>query len=235
MANIFIGSARIDELGNISGGESGDQKQVIPSDSTFIDFIGEVSVQPLYLHSKGWIVLRLKDAEDRKRIADAMQRACNNKNIGYDQSARMDILGKGTGSKQATECDCSSLVRQCFIEATEFDPGNFTTYNEKIKLVATKLVDVVGFDENELLTGDILVTKTKGHTAIVVQGIDFLDYNNDGVVSDGEEQDYITSLAYDVIKGKFGSGATRKARLNHLLPNGYKLVQARVNEILNSK
>ena len=73
MATVYIGSARIDERGKASGGQAGDQTGK------------EVSTQNWYLHSKGWVVLRPKDGAKAKKIAEAMQAACDNANIGYDQ------------------------------------------------------------------------------------------------------------------------------------------------------
>ena len=164
MAVIF-GSARIDENGKASGGKAGDQKQTAST-----DWKGEVSLENGYIHKLGWVVLRTKNPEIAHKIAFAMLQACNNKNIGYDQNQRLGIITNGTASQIATECDCSSLVRQCVKEATGVDAGNFTTANEKSKLLATGLLDEVKFTSLKALKeGDILVTKTKGHTVIVVE------------------------------------------------------------------
>ena len=101
-----------------------------------------------------------------------MLRACNNNNIGYDQYNRLGIIKYGTSSTVKTECDCSSLVRQCVKEATGIDAGNFTTSNEKNMLLATGLFEkAVSVTSSTIMyNGDILVTKTKGHTVIVVSG-----------------------------------------------------------------
>jgi hypothetical protein len=56
------------------------------------------------------------------------------------------------------------------IQATGKDPGNFTTANEKQKLMAAGFREVPIKKESDCRTGDILVTKTKGHTVIVVSG-----------------------------------------------------------------
>lgn len=160
-----IGSARIDERGKALGGLAGDQKQISSP-----DYKGEVSMQDFYLHKKGWYILRPKSAKIGEKMAKAMRQACNNPNIGYDQNQRLGILKYGTLSKVKTECDCSSLVRQCIIEASGKDPGNFTTANEAQALIGTKLFDRLPFNKTYLLmTGDVLVTKSKGHTAIVVE------------------------------------------------------------------
>ena len=164
MATVLIGSARIDEHGNASGGKAGDQKQKANNP----DLVGEVSVQNYYLHKQGWRVLRPN--RNAHELAFAMLRACNNPNIGYDQNQRLGVVQHGTDTNVATECDCSSLVRQCVKEATGVDVGNFTTINEAQTLIKSGLFREVVLDKNTLQEGDVLVTKTKGHTAIVVQG-----------------------------------------------------------------
>lgn len=162
-----IGSARIDEKGKATGGAGGDQKQ---KDAP--DYAGEVSLQKFYIHKKGWLVFRPKNPEHAYGIAWAMYLACNNKYIGYNQSKRLEIIKQGIKTKKPCNCDCSSLVRQCVIEATGKDPGNFTTANEPTCLKDTGLFEKA-FEYkpgDKLYTGDILVTKTKGHTAVVTAG-----------------------------------------------------------------
>lgn len=160
-----IGSARIDEKGHILGGKAGDQKQ-----ASVPDYKGEVSMQDFYIHKKGWYILRPKKDNIGEKMAKAMKQACNNPNIGYNQSRRLDILKYGTLSKVKTECDCSSLVRQCIIEASGKDVGNFTTANEAHTLIGSSMFDRLSFnDMSQLKAGDVLVTKSKGHTAIVTE------------------------------------------------------------------
>lgn len=162
---IKVGSARIDENGKISGGTAGDQTGK------------EVSTQAYYMHSKGWYLYRAKDAAVAERLAAAMLEACNNDNVGYDQGNRLDVISKlkkcGSLSKIAekTETDCSSLVRACCIESG-FDPGNFNTSSEGAALGKTGMFEdrKSVTSTTELFDGDILVTKKKGHTVIVVSG-----------------------------------------------------------------
>jgi GH25 family lysozyme M1 (1,4-beta-N-acetylmuramidase) len=155
-----LGHASKTETNGIVNGQSGDQTGV------------EVTIRSYYMHSKGWYLIRPKSAEHANKIAEAMIRACNNDNIGYDQNGRLGVITYGTNSSVKTECDCSSLVRQCVIEGTGKDPGNFTTGNQKTMLLATGLfenaISVTSY--TVMYTGDILVTKTKGHTAIIVEG-----------------------------------------------------------------
>lgn len=155
-----VGSARHDERGKLTGGKAGDQTGK------------EVSEQNFYVHSKGWFVLRPKSKEHAERIAERMRAACKNTNIGYDQSNRLGVIKCGISSATPTECDCSSLVRACIKEATLIDPGNFTTSNEKGTLLNTGLFQNIGAYRNglSLYVGDVLVTKTKGHTVIVTEG-----------------------------------------------------------------
>lgn len=170
MATIYIGSARGDENGKASGGAAGDQKQT----SSTNDMKGEVSMQAMYTHSKGWYVLRPKSVAHATKMASLMKQACNNVKIGYDQNNRLGIIKYGIATTTKTECDCSSLVRECVKEATGTDPGNFTTATEVSMLAATGLfeskVAYVSQAKTPVYNGDILVTKTKGHTVIVVSG-----------------------------------------------------------------
>ena len=157
---LTIGHASIDEYGKITGGSAGDQNGK------------EVCTRSYYIHSKGWHLLRPKSVVHANAIAEAMLRACNNNNIGYDQNNRLGVIKYGTRATVRTECDCSSLVRQCVIEGTGKDPGNFTTANEAEALQATGLFEpmiaVTSF--TVMHNGDILVTRSKGHTVIVVAG-----------------------------------------------------------------
>ena len=165
--SVIIGSARIDEHGNAHGGAAGDQKQTGTP-----DYRGEVSMQEFYVSSKGWYIFRAKKQTHRKKLAKAMKQACNNKNIGYDQYQRDGIIKNHTDSKVKTECDCSSLVRECIIEATGKDPGNIRTVSMPDMLPKTGLFEptMVYTTGKMLYTGDILCTKVSGHTVIVVAG-----------------------------------------------------------------
>lgn len=157
---IIVGSARVDERGKYSGGAAGDQTG------------REVATQNFYVHKQGWYVLRAKSDAHANAIASKMLQACNNNNIGYDQGNRLGVINYGIGTSVKTECDCSSLVRQCVKEATGVDAGNFTTANEVSKLVATGLFTNVGKYNSgtALYNGDVLVTCTQGHTVVICSG-----------------------------------------------------------------
>ena len=166
---VKIGSARIDEHGKATGGAAGDQTGK------------EVSTQDWYLHSKGWTIIRANDASVREKIAYAMQRACDNQNIGYDQNQRYtayDWCKYNNGGNYdpgaitaKVEVDCSSLVRLCCAYAGIF-VGNFYTKNEVSVLKATGKFTIITDSRTKssasLLRGDILVTCTKGHTVVVL-------------------------------------------------------------------
>ena len=160
---VIIGSARRDENGKYAGGKPGDQDGV------------EVSTQNYYLHSKGWYLYRPINPEHAKKLAQAMYDACMNDNVGYCQTHRSIItMLKKYGSMKAiaekTETDCSNLVRGCIYEATGKDAGNFNTSTEPTALEKTGLFEkkVAVTASTQFKPGDILVTKTKGHTVVVV-------------------------------------------------------------------
>ena len=166
---IIVGSARHDENGKYSGGKKGDQKQLqVP------DFLtGECSLQNFYVHLKGWNVLRPISKSLSYDLSDAMEYACNNKNIGYSQNCQRkscdDIM-----SAIPINVDCSKLIRDCIYKATHLDVGNFTTANEVAVLEKSGLFRkhfaFKTLAQTPLYDGDVLVTKTKGHTVIVVSG-----------------------------------------------------------------
>ena len=163
---IIFGSARIDENGNIAGGAAGDQTGK------------EVSTQAFYRHEKGWHCLRPKSADVAAKIATAMQQACDNPDIGYGQNQRNTVMtqlkkyGSLAAIKTKCEADCSSLVRACIYQATGKDVGDIYTGNLASALEASGLFEkrFSVSSESKLYNGDVLVTKTKGHTVIVVSG-----------------------------------------------------------------
>ena len=161
---VLIGSAR-SSYGNTSPGDQNVGR--------------EVSTENWYLHSKGWVVLRAKDPEAREKIAVAMERACANNDIGYDQSTRLtlfnDVKAAGFDPARTTKkvnTDCSALVRVC-VHYAGIEVDNFITSNEVSKLMATGAFEKFTDDahcksSDHLLRGDILDTRTKGHTVVVL-------------------------------------------------------------------
>ena len=164
---VIVGSARIDERGKAHGGKAGDQTGK------------EVSTQSWYLHSKGWRVLRPIDPGKAAKIAECMRAACANNHIGYDQYQRGTLYKAaqkvGFDCARVTdkcETDCSALVRVCMAYAG-IPCGDFTTANQVKRMLATgefvemadaKYANRAGF----LRAGDVLVTKTQGHTVVVL-------------------------------------------------------------------
>jgi hypothetical protein len=176
--SIIIGSARIDENGKVSGGKAGDQKQT----SSANDTKGEVSMQTMYKHSKGWLVFRPKAVAVATQNAEEMKNACNNAHIGYDQGQRTSLWNyvikkviKSLAKVETdVEVDCSELIRTIIYIVTGKDIGDITTANEADALKKSGLFEEPFEYESQEKTpvydGDVLVTKTKGHTAIVVSG-----------------------------------------------------------------
>ena len=164
---VKVGSARIDENGKTHGGKAGDQNGK------------EVSTQAWYRHKKGWRVLRCKSADKADKIARAMQAACDNANIGYDQYQRDTLynLAKTVDFdpgrvKTPCETDCSALVRVCLAYAG-ITVKNFRTPNEASILLRSgefiELKESRYTDQSSYLRrGDILVTRTQGHTVVVL-------------------------------------------------------------------
>lgn len=166
---VRIGHASIDEHGKIQGGNAGDQTGK------------EVKISNYYVHHKGWVVLRCKDDVRRNLIAEAMEKACKNNQIGYDQYQR-DTLFNNVKSiefdpaktTKKVETDCSALVRVCIAYAYGADKaGNIRTVNEPDTLVKTGLFTKLTADKyckssDYLLRGDILCTPVSGHTVVVL-------------------------------------------------------------------
>ena len=167
MATVKLGSARIDENGHATGGKAGDQTGK------------EVSTQNWYKHSKGWRVFRAKDPEAAEKIAWDMQAACDNQKIGYDQSQRDTLytVAKLVGFNcakvsAACETDCSALVRVCCAYAGVMLPNIRTTNEPKALLDSGDFVELTGAKYTDspdyLRRGDILCTRTQGHTVVVL-------------------------------------------------------------------
>ena len=167
MSTVYIGNAVGDEHGKAYGGEAGNQTGK------------ELRVQPWYKNKKGWRVFRAKSADVRTALAWDMRAACENPHIGYDQHERNTLykvaaLNGFDCSKVMTscECDCSSLVRVCLAYAGII-VKDFNTASEPARLLATgdfdELTDKKYTDGSAyLMKGDVLCTKVKGHTAIVL-------------------------------------------------------------------
>lgn len=215
MSVVRFGSARIAENGGINGAK-GDQKNG-----------AEVAVENYYMSSQGWIGLRAFSEKNAQALAQAMKDACANDCIGYGQADRDDVfklVKAGTKIKDIktpSNCDCSSLVRACILEALKIDVGNFNTASEVQALLRCGQFATVNINsDKDCMLGDILVTKKQGHTVICVEGY-----------SRPTAQQSIEAVAKEVIAGKWGNGTIRKSRLEEAGYNYYE-VQKAVNQLL---
>lgn len=208
MAKVRIGSAR-SSFGNTSPGDQNGGK--------------EVSTQDWYAHSKGWVLIRAKDARTREKIAVAMERACANNDIGYSQGTRNTLYndvkpynfdpGKTT---KKVNTDCSALVRVCCCYAG-ISVGDFNTASETNVLMATgrfeKFTDAAHCkNSKKLMRGDILNTRTKGHTVVVLS-----DGSEAGAESDTEAA---PALGSRILKNG-ADGADVKELQGYLIELGY--------------
>ena len=231
---IEVGSARIDERGNASWGKAGDQTNK------------EVATEPYYKHRLGWYMLRSKDATIARKIGLAMVEACLNNNIGYDQSERSGVInclkkyGRIAKINEPTEADCSSLVRACCIQAG-IQVNDFNTASEVAVLEKTGAFQkaVIVTNDTKLCQGDILVTRSKGHTVVVTEGYPREDEKLTTKPSAkpksekaaGKAKKSIEEVAREVVAGKWGNNPERKEKL---IKAGYvpAEVQAVVNKLL---
>ena len=165
---VKIGSARGDERGKATGGKAGDQNGG-----------REVSTQNWYKHSKGWVVLRPVDCEAAEKIAECMEKACANNNIGYDQWQRNSLYNAVkefdfdcSKVTKKVETDCSALIRVCCAYAgimlNDFNTSTLVNHlmsSGKFK----KFTDSKYTNSSDFLKrGDILCTKIKGHVVAVL-------------------------------------------------------------------
>lgn len=164
---IKIGQASRDERMRYSGGISGDQDGK------------EVAIREWY--NRPWNkVLRCKDSKKAGKIAQAMEKACRNDYIGYDQSQRTTLysLCKANGwkiedIKTSCETDCSALVSVCVNAAGIKVSGDIYTGNEANALLRTEEFELLMapkylLSDEYLRRGDILLYEFH-HTAIALQ------------------------------------------------------------------
>lgn len=165
--SVKIGHASIDENQKANGGSAGDQTKK------------EVCTRSWY--SKPWTyVIRPKDSNVAEKIAKAMEQACANDNVGYDQYQRTTLYAQAKAlnwdiSKITTkcECDCSSLVAVCVNASGIKVSKDIYTGNQLKSLEATGgftiLTEAKYISRSDYLKrGDILLGK--GHTAVVLSG-----------------------------------------------------------------
>lgn len=166
---IKVGSARADEFGGIGyGAQPGDQTS------------HECETQDWYLHEKGWYVIRAKSAEAREKIARDMEFICENPHIGYSQPHDQTLFraSKPYGFNcslvtEDCETDCAKAVRVCCWYAGIECP-DFYTGTEVSVLNSTGAFEILTTDEyckdwRLLKRGDILCTRSVGHTVVALE------------------------------------------------------------------
>ena len=184
-------------------------------------------------------MLRQKEAAATRKIGLVMVKSCLNNNIGYDQSERYGVInclkkyGRIAKINERTEADCSSLVRACCIQAG-IQVGDFNTSSEVAVLERTGAFQkaVIVTNDTKLCQGDILVTRSKGHTVIVTEGY---PREEKPAVKPTEKpkpnktgKKSLEEVAREVIAGKWGNNPERKDKL---IKAGY--VPAEVQEVVN--
>ena len=208
---VKIGHAYSDENKSSYGGKAGDQTG------------NEVTVRNWYNRSKGWsAVFRPKNSETAEKIAVAMEQACSNNKIGYDQNQRTTLYDRAREKKwdlskidSKCECDCSSLVAVCVNAAGIPVSRDMYTGNQKTVLEATGGFEVLtdskylSYDKY-LKRGDILLGT--GHTAIV------LTDGDDAMVK-------MVSIELPVLK-KGAKGDSVKAMQELLIAKKYKMMSS---------
>lgn len=223
----MIGHASKDENGTYKNGIAGDQTNQ------------EVYIRTWY--NRPWnVILRAKDSKVREKIAEAMELACKNSNLGYDQYQRNtlwnDIKNKQfnpSKTTKAVETDCSALVCVCCayagvpIKYLYINNNSLTTSTLKKNLLASEMFEAITdktylINDKNLLRGDILLYEGH-HTAV--------NLDNGANIKSTTKLKSIEVIAQEVIDGKWGSGITRKTKLIQAGYN-YTEVQTMVNQIL---
>lgn len=169
-----IGMASIDENGKIYGGKAGDQTGK------------EVLIRDWY--NKPWnVIIRPKNQEDAKKMAEDMKKACINDNIGYDQWNREDLVAQlkkvnwDFSKVSPTETDCSALVAAIIAKyygeaaVRNAGRGNKMAYTGDLKALCQAtgkfdfLTDAKYLNSSDYLqAGDILLNESK-HAAMAIE------------------------------------------------------------------
>lgn len=158
---IKIGHARHSETGG-KYGKAGDQTG------------GEVQVTDWY--DGNWLnVFRPKKLLQAEAMANFVESACVNDNIGYSQDDRLSLYykyrayGNAAGIKEKCNCDCSSLIAcACIFAGIIVDPDWYTGIMKK-EIEKTGAFETLTDDKylkvpDNLRRGDILLKS--GHTAL---------------------------------------------------------------------
>lgn len=165
LGSVLIGHASVDENGRSTGGVAGDQTGK------------ELCIRSWY--NKPWIkVFRPISNINAEAIASAMEAACENNHIGYNQFDRKSLYEEAKKvnfdlNKISNDCntDGSALVAVCINAANIPVSAIMTTATEEKILSRTAAFQILTSSEyltssQYLKRGDILLAE--GHTAIVL-------------------------------------------------------------------
>lgn len=170
---VLIGNASISENGTIRG-KAGDQTG------------REVTTRKWYRHSKGWVTLEFIDPIMAEYAAEAMEMACMNSDIGYNQYENgtlwENVKNSGWNPSKTTKkvnTDCARLVRVCVqyavakrglaIVVPDFYTATLANVLMKTGLFRKHTDSKYNSQDKYLKRGMIQVTKTKGHTIIILE------------------------------------------------------------------
>ena len=228
MALIKCGWASIDENHHARGGKAGDQTGK------------EVKVGYWYDFGQNRVI-RFKNREKAKKAAKICKEICENNPVGYDQSQRttlFDALKKldwdVSKLKKNVECDCSALMAVCcnavgIKVSKHWYTGNMVACckdhpNEFEILTKAKYLN----EDDYLKTGDMILNTSK-HVIMALENGSKASSAKPAAKPATKKS--ITTIAKEVINGKWGNGEERKKKLEAAGYN-YKTVQKKVNEIL---
>ena len=176
---VRIGHASIDENGRATGGAAGDQTGK------------ELCIRDWY--AKGWnVLLRPVRADLAEKSAQAMEAACANPNVGYDQGGRNTLFHKANEAgfdlariNAPCECDCSSLVHVCAIAGgakLTYGSNGYTTRTMVSAFVASgeyiKLTDSKYLTSDKYLQRGDIPVKEGSHTVMVLDNGSAVDTGN---------------------------------------------------------
>lgn len=219
---VKIGNAVNDENGKSTGGKAGNQTGK------------ELRIQDWYKRSKGWShIIRPKSGDDADKIAIAMEQACGNKHIGYDQNQRTTLYFQARNCNWNLsivnvdcETDCSALVAVCCNAAGIDVSKDMYTGDELAVLMATGKFEAIT-EKTYLTTSDYLkrgdILLGPGHTAVVLTDGERVQMCNVDlrILRKGDKGEHVKALqlllrgaGYDPngIDGDFGAGCQKAVR-----------------------
>ena len=225
MAVVTCVWASIDEHGNATGGNAGNQTGT------------EVRKGPWYQFGQN-VIMRCTDSTKAAKIAEAALKTAANNNIGYDQSQRTTFYtaaGRvGWDPSKITakvETDCSASVAvYCRYAGIPLSKDVYSG-NLRAALTRTGLFRAytgTGWTNTDanLKKGDIIIAPGK-HVIVAVSDAPAPSNNK----PTPKPTKSIDDIAKEVIEGKWGNGETRKSKLK-AAGYDYNAIQKRVNEIL---